>query len=196
MTGIETLKAVKADVDRMVKDIPMWHIVRGVQILNKGVYVRYFQGQRLEVKGRARIKEMVDTEIFKKDSEPVSQLIMTLWTRSNGALYHTLYNLVKSINEEVDKIEKIEDDKASEFLDTLLKDFDKDRIFLCILFNEVKFSREIIEAKLGRPVPFEVWPPAPQTEVEGDEKERAAINQAAEQAMKSPSSNLFNLPTK
>ncbi len=194
MTGIETLRALKVDVDRMVKDIPMWHIVRGVQILNKGVYVRYFQGQRLEIKGRARIKEMVENEIFKRDSEPVAQLVMTLWTRSNGALYHTMYNLVKTINEEVDKIEKIEDDKAGEFLDEMLKQFDKDRIFWCIIFNEVKFSSAVIEAKLGRPIPFEVWPPAPQTEVEGDEEKRAAINQAAEQAMKSPTSSLFNLP--
>lgn len=195
MTGIETLKALKGDVDRIVKDIPMWHIVRGVQILNKGVYVRYFQGQRLEVKGRARIKEMIETEIFKKDSEPVSQLIMTLWTRSSGLLYHTMYQLVKGINEEVDKIEKIEDDKANEFFDVLLKDFDKDRIFWCIVFNEVKFSKAVIEARLGRAVPFEVWPPAPSTD-EAEGQEKAAINQAAEQAMKTPASSLFNLPTK
>ncbi|GEM_PF-2393764 len=194
MTGIEILKALKSDVDRIVKEIPMWHIVRGVQILNKGIFVRYFQGQRLEVKGKARIKDMIENEIFKKESEPVAQLIMTLWTRMNGDLYQDMYDMVRTINEEVDKIELIDDEKASVFLDELRKGYDRDKILWCIIFNEVKFSKAVVELKLERPIPFEVWPPPVSTEEENAESGKASVAQAADQAMKNPTSSLFNLP--
>lgn len=191
MTALETIKAVKEDIDKIARDIPMWHIVRGVQILDKGIYTRYFRGQRIEVKGRSRIKEMIDNEIFKKDSEPIAQLVMTLWTRSNGQLYHGMYDLVSSVNEKVDEIELIDDTVASEFCDRLLEYFDKDRIYWCILFNEVKFSKAVIEAKLGRTVPFEVWPP-PCVVIDESDPEKAAAVRAAEEAMKTEKSSLFN----
>lgn len=168
MNGVKTLKALGSDLDSMLKDVPVNHVVRGVQVLNRGLFIRYFKGFRLEVLGKKRIRELVQNEALDKGNEELAQLFMTLWNRANGKLYHSMYNLVRTVNEEVDKIELVEDARAEEFLEELLKEFDAKRIFLSVLFNEVKFSKEAIQKKLGLEVPLEEWPPPPSPEEEAE----------------------------
>jgi hypothetical protein len=163
----------------MLKDIPIEHIVKGVQVFNRSLFIRYFKGYRLQVAGKKRVKALVDNEIREKGSEELGQLLMTLWNRANGRLYHSMYNHVRSVDEEVDKIELIEDEAAGKILDELLEEYDADRLYLCILFNEVKVSREIVKAKLDKDIPFEEWPPKPDPEEDEDE-EKPAGPEAAE----------------
>ena len=168
MTGVETIRALGNDASKLLKDIPIDYIVKGVQVLSRPLFIRYFKGYRIQVAGK-RLKEMVDREVLKKENEELAQLFMTLWNRANGRLYHSVYNLVRTIDEEVDKIESIDDDKAREFLDGLLEDFDAPRIFMCILLNEVRFSKEVIKEKLDKEVPVDEWPPKPEEDAEASD---------------------------
>jgi hypothetical protein len=55
-------------------------------------------------------------------------------------------NHVQTINEDVESIERIEDDKASEFIaDLEQKGFSREDIFICVRLNDVRFSTEVIE---------------------------------------------------
>jgi len=170
MNSVTTLSAVEEHLELVLKDIPLEHVVKGIGLVNRALFVRYFKGFRLQVLGRKRVRELLQKEAIEKKSEDVAQVFITLWNRANGKLYHAIYNLVKTVNEDVDKIEHIEDDKAEAFLDELLTEFDATRIYLAVLFNEVKFSREAIRKKLEKEIPFEVWPPPPEPEEAGEEK--------------------------
>jgi len=179
MTGAEVIKSLgPEELEKLLKDIPIDHIVKGVQVFSRPLFVRYFKGYRLQVAGKKRVRGLIDKEIKEKGNEELSQLFGTLWNRANGRLYHAMYNHVRSINEEVDKIERIEDEEAGRFLDELLQEFDADRIYLCILIHEVKFSREIVKEKLDKEIPFEEWPPKPDPE-EGEEELPAEESQVA-----------------
>jgi hypothetical protein len=168
MNAAEVVKSLGKELDALLRDIPIEHIVKGVQVYNRALFVRYFKGYRLQIAGKKRVRALVDREIKEKGSEELAQLLMTLWNRANGRLYHAVYSHVRTVNEEVDKIERIDDEVAGEFLGTLLEEFDADRLYLCILFNEVKVSREIVKEKLGKEIPFAEWPPKPEPEEEAD----------------------------
>ena len=171
MDAAEVLNSLGEELDIMLKDIPVDHIVKGVQVYSRALYVRYFKGYRLQVVGKKRVRAMLEKEVKEKGNDEVAQLLMTLWNRANGRLYHGMYNKIRTVNEEVDKIETIEDADAGKFLEELLEEFDADRLYLCTLFNEVKFSREVIKEKLGKEIPFEEWPPPPDPEEEEEEAE-------------------------
>jgi hypothetical protein len=165
MNGVEVFKALpKDEVDLLLRDIPIDHVVKGVQVLSRPLFIRYFKGYRIQVAGKKRVGELLEAEVRGKGNEELTQLLYTLWNRANGRLYHAVYNLVRTVNEEVEKIESIDDEKARAFLDELLKEFDPARLFLCILLNEVKFSKAVVEEKLGRKIALEVWPPKPEAE--------------------------------
>ena len=101
----------------------------------------------------------------------VAQRIGHLERPGNGVRYYDANFYI--VDEEVDKIELIEDEAAGKILDELLNEYDADRLYLCILFNEVKVSREIVKAKLDKDIPFEEWPPKPEPE-EDEEEEKPA----------------------
>jgi hypothetical protein len=181
MNGAQVVKSLGSELDVLLRDIPIDHIVKGVQVFSRALFVRYFKGYRLQVAGKKRVRSLVDNEIREKGNEELAQLFMTLWNRANGRLYHAIYNKVREVNEEVDKIERIDDEVAGRFLGELLEEFDADRLYLCILFNEVKVSREIVKEKLDKEIPFAEWPPAPEPEEEEAEEPaaEAAANPAA-----------------
>jgi hypothetical protein len=164
MGAVETIKAIEAaDLSTFLKDIPADLVVRGVQAYSRPLFVRYFKGYRIQMAAK-RVREMVDHEVVGKGSEELGQLLSTLWNRANGRLYHAMYNKVRTVDENVDRIERIDDEKAEGFMAELLGDHDATRIYLCILFNEVKFSKEAIEKKLGKKIPIDPWPPKPTPE--------------------------------
>ncbi len=179
MNGSDTFIALKDHQDRIIKDIPIGHIVKGVQVLNRALYVRYFKGYRIQVVGKKRVKQMVAAEIHTKKNDELAQMLATLWNRANGKLYHSMYNLVRTVNEEVDLIEKIEDEDAGRFIDELMEEFDAESVYLCVLLNEVKFSREVVKEKLGFDILLEEWPPPPDPE---EEEEAEAEAEAAPEA--------------
>jgi two-component SAPR family response regulator len=55
---------------------------------------------------------------------------------------------VKKINEKVDEIEKIEDEKAAEILEKITNDFSMLDILISVRLNGVKFSEQFIADKI------------------------------------------------
>ena len=181
MNGVDIIQSLGDELDVMLKDIPVEHIVKGVQVFNRALYIRYFKGYRLQVAGKKRVRALVDREIGEKDNEELSQLLMTLWNRANGRLYHAMYNKIRTVNEEVDKIELVEDDAAGSFLDELMAEgYDSARLYMCILFNEVKFSKEVIKDRLEREIPFEEWPPKPAEDEDEPAEDEPAEDEVAQ----------------
>jgi len=88
------------------------------------------------------------TEIYERKNAAVADLVNLLWNQSNRDLYKAMHDLVREINENVEEIEHIEDDRAHEMIDTLLKTFSRDDIYLCVRMNEVKFSEDVIQYRL------------------------------------------------
>jgi len=190
MKLVEVIKALGNDVDKMLADIPLDHVIKGLQVNNRPLYVKYFKGSRLDKSGRRRVRDLIDQEIGQKGNEELAQLFQTLWNRANGRLYHAMYSKVRSINPEVDKIVRIEDERALKFMDDLLLEFDADRIYLCVMLDEVRFSKEAVKEKLGKEIPLESWPPPPEAEKtetaeekreSGVESEQPASSSASEQ---------------
>jgi len=160
MGASDTFKVLSSDeLGTFLKDIPSELVVRGVQSSARSLFVRYFKGYRVQTASK-RVREMVENEVVAKGNEELAQLFTTLWNRANGRLYHSVYNKVRTVNEDVHKIELIEDDKADVFLTDLLKEFDAARVYLCILLNEVKFSKEMVQKHIGKAIPIVPWPPA------------------------------------
>ena len=97
--------------------------------------------------------ELVEREIYEKGSEKLAELMIALWNRANGALYHEMLHHVKKINEDVEAIESIEDEEAEKISEMMLEEYDKERLFICVVLNQVKFSPEFVLENFGHPLP-------------------------------------------
>ena len=148
-----SLRGVQPHLELLVHDIPMEHIVRGTQMLDKPVYYRYFKGYRVQKLGRKKIIELIEREVYEKENEKLAELFMALWNRANGSLYHEMLLHVKKINEDVEAIERIEDEDATRITEMMAEEYDKERLFICVVLNQVKFSPEFVLDTFGHPLP-------------------------------------------
>jgi hypothetical protein len=88
--------------------------------------------------------------IMEDDNIAVMQLLSLMWNRRSGGLYREMRDLVATINEDVETIEAIEDDKATEFVSTLMeRGFERAQIHICVRVNGVRFSEDFIRARLS-----------------------------------------------
>ncbi len=164
----------------ILKVIPIGLLIDTVRRLDPPTYFRYFKGFRPQSLGRNRVTNALFKEVFERKNAAVADLINLLWNQSNRKLYKAMHELVKQINENVEEIESIEDQRANEMIDTLLKDFSRQDIYLCVRMNEVKFSEEVIQDRLVKG--NDDWKPKEAQETK-DEKE-TQDNEAAGQEPK------------
>lgn len=153
--SVSNFEKVEKHFESILKNIPIQSIITGVEKSDRAVFFRYFKGYRPSTIGRKKIAEILKDEIYNKKNENISDLLILLWNNFNRDIYHAMLESVKTINEDVEKIERIEDEKAGDIISNLLKTFSKDDIYLCVRFNEVKFSEEIIEKMLLELEPME-----------------------------------------
>ena len=163
---LHSLRGVQPHLQLFVNDIPIEHIVRGTQMLDKPVYYRYFKGYRLQKLGKKKIIELIEREVYEKENEKLAELFMALWNRANGSLYHEMLLHVKKINEDVEAIERIEDEDATRITEMMSEEYDKERLFICVVLNQVKFTPEFVLETFGHPLPDR-----PEEESEEDSKE-------------------------
>jgi len=160
---IASIRGIRHCLDLFVHDIPLEHVVRGTQMLDQAVFYRYFKGYRVQKLGRKRIVELLEREVLEKGNEKVAELFMALWNRANDALYHEMLHHVKKINEDVEAIERIEDEDARRITAMMLEEYDRERLFICVVVNQVRFPPEFVLETFGHPLPERPKPEAPAT---------------------------------
>ena len=75
-------------------------------------------------------------------------MIILHWNQAHGHLYQDMVEHVKTINEDVEAIEKITDEQAHPILDDLLGRYAQVDVLLCTRLNGVRFGEELIQSRL------------------------------------------------
>ena len=148
--GIDAFKQLKEHFEEIVDSISINTIIETVRRLSPSTYMKYFKGYRPQSLGRSRVTQALKKEIFEHENAAVADLVNLLWNQSNRNIYKAMHDHVRKINENVEEIERIEDDTANEIIDDLLTKFSRKEILFCVRLNEVKFSEEVIQKRLIR----------------------------------------------
>ena len=148
--GIDAFKQLKDHFEEIVDSISINTIIETVRRLSPSTYMKYFKGYRPQSLGRSRVTQALKKEIFENENAAVADLVNLLWNQSNRNIYKAMHDHVRKINENVEEIERIEDDTANEIIDDLLTKFSRKEILFCVRLNEVKFSEEVIQKRLVR----------------------------------------------
>ncbi len=156
MTSNEVFDLLKDHFDHVVKSLDMAILLEHVRRLEPAAFARHFKGFRPQMLGRTRIIEALRFEVFERRNASIADILTLLWNQENRDLYHAMLEHVKTIQEDVESIERIEDAKANEFIDELLTRFGGEDILICVRLNDVRFSTEVIATRLeGRTNPSE-----------------------------------------
>jgi len=151
MTSVETFALVEPHFDRVVRSIDLAVLLEHVRKLEPMAFARHFRGFRPQTLGRRRVADALRFEVYQKKNAAVGDILVLLWNQEMRDLYHAMLDHVRTINEDVETIERIEDDKARAFVEDLRGRFDLVDVLLCVRLNEVRFSPEMI-ASLERDV--------------------------------------------
>ncbi|MCB9729237.1 MAG: hypothetical protein H6746_12270 [Deltaproteobacteria bacterium] len=151
---INALRSVEAHFDRVLRHVMPKRLVAELKVGDKGFYFKYFKGYRPESIGRGRIKQIARREVFEGDGhELFANLMIIHWNEHHAPLYREMVTHVKTINEDVEAIERIEDDKAHAIIDDLAQRHDLEDVLLCVRLNGVRFSEDLIQSRLERKEP-------------------------------------------
>ena len=175
---VNALRSCREQFGDILKSVNVKRLVREMGIADKAFHFRHFKGYR-EI-GRGRIKKIANKEIFGggEGHELFANLIIVHWNDKHANLYREMVAHVKTINEDVEAIEQIEDDKAAAIVEDLLKRHRRVDILLCVRLNGVRFREEfvqwcLLEGNDG---------PVPATEGGADEESAQAAPEAEPEA--------------
>jgi len=149
MTSVENLSLLKDHFERLVKSLDVGILQEYVRKTDGFAYARHFKGYRPQTLGPKRVAAAIAFEVFERNNTTMGDILTLLWNQEQRDVYHAMHEHVSSISEDVESIEKIEDNKANEFLDDLLARFDPVDVLICVRLNEVKFSEAVITGRLG-----------------------------------------------
>ncbi len=146
----EALAKLGPHFDHAARSLRPRNVIAEFQRSDRAAFFRNFKGQRMEKFNRKKIAEILHKEIFVRENPFAAHLLMVLWNEFNREVYAAMRALVETIQENVEDIELIEDDKANEFVKSLLADgHSREDIFVCVCINDVRFSSEWIAANLA-----------------------------------------------
>jgi len=151
MTSVESFELLEPLFERVVRCIDLAVLIEHVRRLEPMAFARHFKGFRPQSLGRKRVLEAMRAEVYARKNQAVADILVLLWNQENRALYQAMLEHVKTINPDVEAIERIEDDKARAFVSDLRGRFELADILVCVRLNEVRFSQEVI-AELEREV--------------------------------------------
>jgi len=170
MGALSAMRLLSNHFERLVRSIDVPVLLEMIRRVEPLVYARYFKGFRAQTIGKKRVVEAMKREVLEKQNEPLSELLALLWNQKNRELYREMLNLVRTIDENVEQIKAIEDEKAKEFISTLETRFPKEDILICVRLNEVKFSEKVISTMLeGKKLEEEVHKTEQEDKKEGGE---------------------------
>jgi hypothetical protein len=156
MTSIDSFVHLQGDFEHLVKSLDIGMVIEHVRRLAPSAFARHFKGYRPQTLGRKRVAESLRFEIYDKGNGAVADILVLLWNQRFRFLYNEMLERVRTINEDVESIERIEDEKANAFLDELLVEHDRRDVHVCVRLNDVRFSEDVISRRLlsepGEPV--------------------------------------------
>lgn len=148
MTSVESFALLGDRFERVARPLDLGLMIEHVRRLAPAVYARHFKGYRPQTLGRKRVTESLRFEVFEKANEAVGDILVLLWNQRMRDLYAAMVEHVRTINENVEEIERIPDEQANAFLDDLLARFDRDDVLICVRLNEVRFGPEVVARRL------------------------------------------------
>ena len=153
-----------ADLGPTLRSLKPHVVIRDLRLVDPRLFTRYFKGFRPDKVGRGRLVSILTPEILERENTKVMQLVTLLWNHANQKLYKAMRDLVRTIDPDVEKVKKIEDEQAASFLETLLeKGYKREQIHACVCLNGVRFSKEFIEGSVApQPPEGEAAPAAPE----------------------------------
>ena len=150
---IEAFAQLGPIFERVVRALRPVRIIMEVQRIDRAAFFRNFKGHRIEKFGRPRMVEILRKEILQRRNERLAHLVIILWNDEMRDLYIAMRDHVRTIDENVEAIERIEDDDARRFVDDLLaRQFALEDIYACVRLNGVRFSEAFIRDALMRPL--------------------------------------------
>jgi len=161
MTSAETIGKLESKFEKLIKPIDLFMLIEHVRRLDPMAFARHFKGYRPQMLGRKRVVKALAFEVFTRKNEVVGDIITLLWNQTRRDVYDAMHELVSTIDEDVESITEIPDERANAFIDVLLEDFDRDDILFCVRLNDVRFNEPVIVARLeGDQVPEKSVEPA------------------------------------
>ena len=156
---INAIRSVRTHLPELIKTVNVQRLVNELAMGDRAFFFRHFKGFRPAKIGRGRIRRVVEKELLGDGDghELLANLLIVHWNESHSHLYQEMVAHVKTINDDVEAIEAIEDDKANMILDDMLQRHRPVDLLLCVRLNEVRFSDSVISVRLegGKPVPEE-----------------------------------------
>ena len=168
----------------MLKDLKPSRIISEVAKGDRPGYFRNFKGYRVERFGRPKLLILARKEMFQRKNEFWAQLFIVLWNEAHRELYVGFRDRVATINEEVEEVERIEDDTAETWISEMLEDWVLEDILVCVHLNEVRLTDAFIRRRLEEPLDIKRDPEdlAHNGEAELEAVERRAKEKAEEAA--------------
>jgi len=160
---IDALRSVSDHTDEIVRHVKAKRLAAELARADKAFHFRYFKGLRPEKIGRGLIRKIMTKEIYGDPGhELFANLLIIHWNEGHAKLYEEMVTHVRTINDDVEAIERIEDDKAHAIIDDLLDRHSTVDILLCVRLNGVRFDEELIQSRLvrGEPRPEAAAPAA------------------------------------
>lgn len=150
MTSCDAFTKLGSQFERALRSLDLAIMIEHVRRLEPGAFARHFKGYRPQTLGRKRVVEALRFEVVQRKNEAIGDILTLLWNQEHRDLYHSMHDKVQTINEDVEAIEKIEDDKAIQFITELQAEgFPPEEILACVRLNEVRFSETVIGKHLG-----------------------------------------------
>ena len=146
---VNALRSLADEMDRVLRWVDAKRVAQEMAQVDRGLHFKYFKGLRPEKIGRGTLKKVVQKEILAGEgNELFANLLILHWNQNQHALYRDMVRHVQTINEDVEAIEEIEDDKANAIIDDLLERYDRRDILACVRLNGVRFNEPLIVARL------------------------------------------------
>jgi hypothetical protein len=149
---LNAMRRVESLLPRMLRDLKPSRIIAEVAKGDRPSYFRNFKGYRIEKFGRPKLGKLARKEMFERKNEFWAQLIIVLWNEAHRELYIAFRDRVATINEDVEEVERIEDDVAETWVEEMLKDHVLEDILICVHLNEVRMTDAFVRSRLEEPL--------------------------------------------
>lgn len=152
---INAMRRAEPLLGNLIRSLKPSRVIAEVARGDRAGYFRNFKGYRMEKFGRPKIEKITRKELFERENEFWAQLLIVLWNEIHKPLYGAMRDRVATLNEDVEKVERIEDDVAGTWIDELVQDWTLEDVLLCVHLNDVRFTDAFIRERLEKPLGIE-----------------------------------------